>query len=138
MYRVDADERRRGHLTLNGKAVSGRSEPRLQLADFIRHELKAFGTHVGCEHGVCGACTVSLDGRPTRSCMVYALQADGSAVNTGESLAEPSGKLNACQDAFTRHHALQCGFCTAGILMSSTLFLQEKPKPTEEEVRHML
>jgi 2-furoyl-CoA dehydrogenase 2Fe-2S iron sulfur subunit len=107
------------------------------LVDFIRHELGALGTHVGCEHGVCGACTVSIDGRPTRSCLVYAVQADGTAITTVEGLSV-DGKLNALQAAFTRHHALQCGFCTAGILMSATLFLQQCPHPTEDEVRHML
>jgi 2-furoyl-CoA dehydrogenase 2Fe-2S iron sulfur subunit len=135
--RVAADEKVRVVFDLNGRRREGYAEPRLLLADFVRHELGALGTHVGCEHGVCGACTISIDGRPARSCLVYAVQIDGASVTTVEGLAA-DGKLTALQTAFTRHHALQCGFCTAGILISATLFLKQNPHPTEGEVRHML
>jgi 2-furoyl-CoA dehydrogenase 2Fe-2S iron sulfur subunit len=135
--RVEADEKTRIALDLNGRQRHGYAEPRTLLVDFIRHELGALGTHVGCEHGVCGACTVSIDGRPTRSCLVYAVQIDGSAITTVEGLGA-NGTLSALQSAFTRHHALQCGFCTAGILISATLFLKQNSHPTEDEIRHML
>jgi 2-furoyl-CoA dehydrogenase 2Fe-2S iron sulfur subunit len=135
--RIAADEKTRVAFRLNGRPREGYAEPRMLLADFIRHELGAFGTHVGCEHGVCGACTVSIDGRPARSCLVYAVQVDGTSVTTVEGLSA-DGNLTALQSAFTRHHALQCGFCTAGILISATLFLEQNPHPTEDEVRHML
>ena len=137
MKRIAADEKTRVAFRLNGRPREGYAEPRMLLADFIRHELGALGTHVGCEHGVCGACTVSIDGKPTRSCLVYAVQVDGTSITTVEGLSV-DGNLNALQNAFTRHHALQCGFCTAGILISATLFLEQNPRPTEDEVRHML
>jgi 2-furoyl-CoA dehydrogenase 2Fe-2S iron sulfur subunit len=124
-------------LTLNGHRRSGEAEPRMLLCDFLRHELQAFGVHVGCEHGVCGACTVLVDGRAMRSCTQYAVQVDGTEIVTVEGLAEP-GTLNELQLAFARHHALQCGFCTAGILCSATHFLAENPTPSEAEVRDML
>ena len=124
-------------LTVNGKTLSGTAEPRTLLTDFLRHELKLYGTHVGCEHGVCGACTVIVDGRAVRSCMQLAVECDGAAVRTVEGLA-PEGALNALQEAFHRHHALQCGFCTAGILMSATDFLARTPDPSEDEVKDML
>lgn len=108
------------------------------LVDFIRHKLKAYGTHVGCEHGVCGACTISFNGRPTRSCLVYAVQAEGATIETIEGLAGQSGELGPLQAAFTKHHALQCGFCTAGILISANLFLRENADPTADDVRQML
>jgi 2-furoyl-CoA dehydrogenase 2Fe-2S iron sulfur subunit len=107
------------------------------LTDFLRHELRLYGTHVGCEHGVCGACTVIIDGVATRSCLRFAVQVEGSTIETVEGLA-PDGALNRLQQAFNRHHALQCGYCTAGILMSATKFLEENPAPTEAEVRDML
>ena len=124
-------------LTLNGQRRSGDAEPRMLLCDFLRHELQAFGVHVGCEHGVCGACTVLVDGCAMRSCTQYAVQADGTEIVTVEGLAQP-GTLNGLQQAFARHHALQCGFCTAGILCSATHFLAENPSPSEAEVRDML
>jgi 2-furoyl-CoA dehydrogenase 2Fe-2S iron sulfur subunit len=124
-------------LTLNGQRRSGQAEPRMLLCDFLRHELQAFGVHVGCEHGVCGACTILVDGRAVRSCTQYAVQADGMNIVTVEGLAEP-GTLNVLQQAFARHHALQCGFCTAGILCSATHFLEETPSPGEPQVRDML
>ena len=137
MLRLKPDLRHRVTVTVNGKRMSGFAEPRTLLADFLRHELKLFGTHVGCEHGVCGACTVIIDGRAVRSCLRYAVQVDGGDIRTVEGLAD-GDKLNALQDAFSRHGALQCGFCTAGILMSATQYLKENPKPTEVEVRDML
>lgn len=124
-------------LKVNGRTLTGQTESRTLLTDFLRHELKLYGTHVGCEHGVCGACTVLIDGRAVRSCVQYAVECDGAEVRTVESLAE-TGRLNELQQAFKRHHALQCGFCTAGILMSATHFLADDPDPTEGAVRDML
>jgi 2-furoyl-CoA dehydrogenase 2Fe-2S iron sulfur subunit len=137
MLRLKPDARHRVTVTVNGKRMSGFAEPRTLLADFLRHELKLFGTHVGCEHGVCGACTVIIDGRAVRSCLRYAVQVEDADIRTVEGLAD-GDKLNALQDAFSRHGALQCGFCTAGILMSATQYLKQNPKPTEAEVRDML
>lgn len=137
MRDIGADELVDITLELNGRTVSGRVTPRTQLADFLRHELGAYGTHVGCEHGVCGACTILVDGVATRSCLMFAVQAAGCSLRTVEGLAE-NGDLNALQRAFMEHHALQCGFCTAGILMSATQFLKENPRPSEAEVRSML
>ena len=136
LYRA-AGERFTVELTLNGQRRSGEAEPRILLCDFLRHELQAFGVHVGCEHGVCGACTVLVDGRAVRSCIQYAAQADGADIVTVEGLAEP-GALNEVQRAFAKHHALQCGFCTAGILCSVTHFLRDTPAPDEQQVREML
>ena len=121
--RLAAGERHPVALTLNGRRRSGHAEPRMLLCDFLRHELQAYGVHVGCEHGVCGACTVMVDGRAVRSCTQYAVQADGADIVSVEGLAEP-GTLNALQRAFATHHALQCGFCTPGILCSATQFLR--------------
>jgi 2-furoyl-CoA dehydrogenase 2Fe-2S iron sulfur subunit len=137
MLHVKADERRRIELTVNGRRRSGHAEPRMLLTDFLRHELQVHGVHVGCEHGVCGACTILRDGRAVRSCTQYAVQAEGAEITTVEGL-DDNGTLNPLQRAFARHHALQCGFCTAGILMSATHFLQKNPRPTETEVRDML
>lgn len=137
MLEYGPDERVEVRVTLNGTRASGTVEPRTQLADFLRHGLGAYGTHVGCEHGVCGACTVLLDGRAVRSCLLLAVQADGADVRTVEGLAE-NGRMNALQSTFAQHNALQCGFCTAGILISATHFLAENPAPTEEAVRSML
>jgi 2-furoyl-CoA dehydrogenase 2Fe-2S iron sulfur subunit len=124
-------------LTLNGRPRSAHAEPRMLLCDFLRHELQAYGVHVGCEHGVCGACTVLVDGRAVRSCTQYAVQADGTDIVSVEGLAEP-GTLNELQRAFMDHHALQCGFCTPGILCSATHFLRRNPSPDEAQVRDML
>jgi 2-furoyl-CoA dehydrogenase 2Fe-2S iron sulfur subunit len=124
-------------LTLNGRERSGYCEPRELLSDFIRHELGATGTHVGCEHGVCGACTVHVDGVAGRSCLMLAVQAEGRRIDTVEGLASDM-KLGDLQQAFQRHHALQCGFCTAGILMSCADYLQRVPDPSEAQVRDML
>ncbi len=132
-----ARERVTIELTVNGQRRSGQAEPRLLLCDFLRHELQVFGVHVGCEHGVCGACTVLIDGRAMRSCTQYAVQADGADIVTVEGLAE-QGTINPVQRAFTKLHALQCGFCTPGILCSVMQFLKETPSPTEAQVRDML
>ena len=124
---------------VNGERVERSVEPRLLLSDFLRHDLGLTGTHVGCEHGVCGACTVLLDGEPVRSCLLLAVQADGHEISTVESLApEGPAKLHPLQEAFRDAHGLQCGFCTAGILMTMLSFLEENPNPSEQEVRHAL
>jgi 2-furoyl-CoA dehydrogenase 2Fe-2S iron sulfur subunit len=138
MRRVSRSERARLSLTLNGRKMSGEAEPRMLLSDFIRHVLGATGTHVGCEHGVCGCCTVLVDGTAVRSCLTLAVQAEGRAVTTVEALADGNGKLNALQQAFRNNHALQCGFCTPGILMSFTDFLARNPHPSEAEVVDVL
>jgi 2-furoyl-CoA dehydrogenase 2Fe-2S iron sulfur subunit len=138
MRRVSKHERARLGLTLNGRKLSGEAEPRMLLSDFLRQVLGATGTHVGCEHGVCGCCTVLIDGAAVRSCLTLAVQAEGRAVTTVESLAAPDGALNALQQAFQNNHALQCGFCTPGILMSFTDFLERNPDPSEAEVVEVL
>jgi 2-furoyl-CoA dehydrogenase 2Fe-2S iron sulfur subunit len=138
MRRVNKDQKVRIGLTLNGRKLSAETEPRTLLSDFLRHSLGSTGTHVGCEHGVCGCCTVQIDGTAVRSCLTLAMQAEGREVTTVESLAGPGGALNKLQQAFQNHHALQCGFCTPGILMSFTDFLARNPKPTEEELRDVL
>ncbi len=123
---------------VNGKIYERSVEPRLLLSDFLRHDLELTGTHVGCEHGVCGACTVLLDGLAVRSCLMFAVQTHGREVLTVESLAGENGELHPLQAAFKECHALQCGFCTPGILMTLLPFLQENPHPGEEEVRQIL
>jgi aerobic-type carbon monoxide dehydrogenase small subunit (CoxS/CutS family) len=125
-------------VTVNGRRVLEQVEDRLLLSDFLRHGLGLRGTHVGCEHGVCGACTVRLDGRAVRSCLLLAAQAEGCSVETVEALAEPDGPLSALQDAFRRHHALQCGFCTPGILMSAAELLASDGTPTRREIEELL
>jgi aerobic-type carbon monoxide dehydrogenase small subunit (CoxS/CutS family) len=124
--------------TVNGTPHQREVEPRLLLSDFLRHELGLYGTHVGCEHGVCGACTVLLDGQPVRSCLVLAVQVAGRAVETVESLAPDPEHLHPLQQAFWESHALQCGFCTPGFLMTLVPFLEENPNPSEDEIRHAL
>ena len=108
------------------------------LSDFLRHELGLTGTHVGCEHGVCGACTILLDGDSTRSCLVFAVQGDGHSITTVEGLASDKADLHPLQQAFWEAHGLQCGFCTPGILMTLVPFLKENPDPKEDEIRHAL
>ena len=124
-------------VTVNGRSYQREVEPRLLLSDFLRHELELTGTHVGCEHGVCGACTVWLDGVPARSCLLLAVQADGREVHTVESLGEPE-RLSPLQQAFWESHGLQCGFCTPGILMTLVPFLESNPDPSEEDIREAL
>jgi carbon-monoxide dehydrogenase small subunit len=120
---------------VNGVQHEAQVEDRLTLADFLRHQLELTGTHVGCEHGVCGACTVLLDGRAVRSCLLLAVQTNGCEVTTIEGIAPRSGGLHPLQEAFREHHGLQCGFCTPGLLTTLLEFLREHPEPTEEEVR---
>ena len=127
-------EKRTVTLTVNGKKYSAEAEVRLTLADFIRHTLGLTGTHLGCEHGVCGACTILLDGDSVRACLMFAVQADGCVIETVESLGR-IGKLNPLQEAFRDNHGLQCGFCTPGMLITLTEFLRDNPNPTEQEVR---
>jgi carbon-monoxide dehydrogenase small subunit len=125
-------------LQVNGRHYEREVEPRLLLSDFLRHELGLTGTHVGCEHGVCGACTVLLDGQAVRSCILFAVQADGHEIQTVEGLATGPDDLHPLQQAFRDCHGLQCGFCTPGILMTLVPFLEENPDPSEDEIRHAL
>ncbi len=138
MPRLSADLRHTIRLEVNGRACEGQAEPRMLLTDFLRQTLGLTGTHVGCEHGVCGACTVQIDGVPARACLTLAVQADGAAIRTVEGLAPAPGRLSVLQEAFRRHHALQCGFCTSGILMSLDWYLRATPDPTETELREFL
>ena len=135
---LKATERHRVSIILNGQKASGYAESRLLLSDFLRYEIGATGTHVGCEHGVCGACTIHVDGVATRSCLMLAVQANERSIDTVEGLAAADGCLSKLQQAFRQHHALQCGFCTAGILMSLSDYLERNPQPTEQELREML
>lgn len=138
MFEIVAGDEATVRVTLNGQSREGKAAPRMQLADFLRHVLRAYGTHVGCEHGICGACTVLIDGRAVRSCMIYAVQVDGADIQTVEGLAKNANELTDLQSAFRRNHALHCGFCTPGILMSCVQFLKENPSPNEQAVREML
>jgi 2-furoyl-CoA dehydrogenase 2Fe-2S iron sulfur subunit len=138
MSRLRAGRRHPIHFSLNGKPCTGEAEPRLLLTDFLRHQLGMTGTHVGCEHGVCGACTVNIDGAPSRACLTLAVQIDGCDIRTVEGLAPSPARLGILQSAFKRNHALQCGFCTAGILMSLDWFLRHHPRPDEAAVRDFL
>jgi aerobic-type carbon monoxide dehydrogenase small subunit (CoxS/CutS family) len=124
-------------VAVNGRSYREDVEPRLLLSDFLRHTLGLTGTHVGCEHGVCGACTVRLDGASVRSCLLFAVQADGAEVETVEGLAV-DGRLTPLQEAFRARHALQCGFCTPGILMAAAHFVERSPHPTREQVEELL
>ncbi len=137
MRRLPKDGREKIALTLNGAPRTGWCEGRTLLSDFLRHELGATGTHGGCVPGVCGACTVRIDGVPARACLTLAVQAEGRRVDTVEGLASVDG-MSDLQQAFKRHHALQCGFCTAGILVSCTEFLERNREPDERAVREML
>ena len=125
-------------LFLDGRKVTGLAEPRLLLSDFLRQEQFINAVHVACEHGVCGACTVLLDGKAVRSCLIFAVQVAGRRIDPAAGLADENGELNDLQRAFRRHHALQCGYCTPGILMSVTDFLARNPQPTEGALREML
>lgn len=131
-------ERRLVKFRLNGKLAEGYAESNTLLSDFLRGEVGATGTHVGCEHGVCGACTIRVDGRATRSCLYLAVQIEGRNIQTIEGLAGADGSLGALQQAFHENFALQCGFCTPGFLMSIAEFLEENPDPSEAEVREAL
>jgi carbon-monoxide dehydrogenase small subunit len=125
-------------LDVNGTTREVEIEPRTLLADVLREKCSSRGTHLGCEHGVCGACTVLLDGEPVRSCLTFAVQADGHRIETVESLADPDGSLNELQSSFQRHHGLQCGFCTPGILMSLTALFREVGSPSEDQIREFI
>lgn len=124
--------------SLNGRQVEGYAEPRMLLCDFIRHEVGATGTHVGCEHGICGACTIRVDGKAVRSCLMLAVQAQGRRIETVESLADMDGQLSVLQAAFHRNFALQCGYCTPGFLMTLAEYLETHEDPSEPEIREAL
>jgi 2-furoyl-CoA dehydrogenase 2Fe-2S iron sulfur subunit len=138
MRYLSADAEHQINFTLNGKAHTARAEPRMLLSDFLRDSLGHTGTHVGCEHGVCGACTVNIDGQVQRACLTYAVQIEGREVQTVEGLARHNEELTALQSAFKRHHALQCGFCTPGILMSLSRLVETEADADETRVREML
>jgi 2-furoyl-CoA dehydrogenase 2Fe-2S iron sulfur subunit len=138
MPRMNAAQRHVVEFTLNGQKVRAEAENRMLLSDLLRHEVGLTGTHVGCEHGVCGACTVQIDGKPARACLTLAQQVRGSDVRTVEALAPGPAELSPLQAAFRRHHGLQCGFCTPGILMSLDALLREQPDAGREEIREHL
>jgi len=120
---------------VNGRKVSGTVPARLSLVDWLREELRLTGTHVGCEHGICGACSVMLDGEPVRSCLMYAVQANGHRVTTVEGLAQADGSMSVLQDSFCESHGLQCGYCTPGMLIASQALLDSTPDPSEAQIR---
>ena len=125
-------------LVVNGKRREAEVPARLTLVDFLREDLRLTGTHVGCEHGICGACSVLLDGEPVRACLMFAWQADGRAVTTIEGLANPDGSLSVLQDSFCEAHGLQCGYCTPGMIVAAHALLAENPKPTESQIREAI
>ena len=133
-----ASDRHDIEVSVNGTTYRRATDSRTLLSDFLRHELRLAGTHVGCEHGVCGACTILLDGVAVRSCLMLAVQANGHELSTIEGLAGKANTLNPIQQAMHEHHGLQCGYCTPGILMTMTAFLKENPSPSEDEVREAL
>ena len=137
LRQVKKDQRVRVSCTVNGVNRLGYAEPRTLLSDFLRHELGLYGTHVGCEHGVCGACTIIMDGLLARSCSTLAVQTEGSEITTVEGLSEDVN-LDLLRELFSKNGALQCGFCTAGILASTKHFLNQHPNPTEDEIKDML
>jgi len=138
MPRLNAARKHTVDFTLNGKAVRAEAENRMLLSDLLRHEIGLTGTHVGCEHGVCGACTIQVDGAPARACLMLAVQAEGADIRTVEALSPGEGRLSALQAAFKRHHGLQCGFCTPGILMSLDALISARPDAERDEVRDHL
>ncbi len=131
-------EKKRIKVEVNGRSYEREVEPRLLLADFLRNEIDLTGTHVGCEHGVCGACTVLVDGFSTRSCLMFAVQTNGKIITTVEGLAAADGSLSTLQQCFHEHHGLQCGFCTPGMLITLTEYLRDNPDPDEAELRVLL
>jgi 2-furoyl-CoA dehydrogenase 2Fe-2S iron sulfur subunit len=135
MQVLSQDERHRVRFTLNGDSVEGMAEPRMLLTDFIRHEIGSTGTHVGCEHGICGACTIRVNGKAVRACLMLAVQVEGKEIETVEGLAAKDGTLSILQMAFHRNFALQCGYCTPGFLMSLAEYLEKNQNPTEAEIR---
>lgn len=138
MSRLTATERHLVEFTLNGRPIRVEAENRMLLSDMLRHEIGLTGTHVGCEHGVCGACTVQIDGKPVRACLTLAQQVRGAEVRTVEALAPDPIVLSPLQAAFRRYHGLQCGFCTPGILMSLDALLKERPAANREDIREYL
>jgi carbon-monoxide dehydrogenase small subunit len=138
MSPIDASGRTPVALTVNGEAVAVDVEVRSTLADFLRDDLGLTGTHLGCEHGVCGACTVEIDGEPVRSCLALAVQAEGARVTTIEGLAAPDGSLSPLQQAFRDAHGFQCAFCAPGFLITAKLLLEHNPSPTRDEIREAL
>ncbi len=135
MKRLNRDGRHPVRFTLNGMPEEGFAEPRMLLTDFLRQEIGATGTHVACEHGVCGACTIRVGGKAVRACLMLAVQADGAGIETIEGLTEPDGSLGPLQQAFHENFALQCGFCTPGFLMTLSEYLEKNPDPTVEEIK---
>ena len=135
MSKLNKDARYPVTMNLNGEEVTGHAEPRMLLSDFLTHEIGITSCHVGCEHGVCGACTILLNGRSTRSCLMLAVQADGQEITTIEGIAPSDEEMHPLQEAFRDNHGLQCGFCTPGMLTTLIEFLGDNPDPTEEEVR---
>jgi carbon-monoxide dehydrogenase small subunit len=123
---------------VNGKVLTATVSPRLSLVDWLRDELRLTGTHVGCEHGICGACSVMLDGDAVRSCLMYAVQADGHRVTTVEGLARPDGSMSVLQESFCETHGLQCGYCTPGMLIAAQALLDSNPQPSDEEIREAI
>jgi 2-furoyl-CoA dehydrogenase 2Fe-2S iron sulfur subunit len=138
MRTVKRSERQLVRFTLNGEQVEGLAEPRMLLTDFLRHEIGATGTHVGCEHGICGACTIRLDGKAVRACLMLAVQAEGKSVDTIEGLASKNGDLSPLQAAFHRNFALQCGYCTPGFLLTLGDYLERNPDAQEPDIRSAL
>ena len=138
MPRLSAGARHRVRFALNGRAVEAEVEPRTTLLDALRGPLAATGTHAGCEHGVCGACTIQVDGSMARACLMLAVQAEGASIRTVEGLAPAPDRLSVLQEAFREHHGLQCGFCTPGILMTLDAYLRDHPSPDERELREVL
>ena len=138
MPRLSAARRHPIAFTLNGRAVEGEAEPRMLLSDFLRHVVGATGTHVGCEHGVCGACTVQIDGEPSRACLTLAVQAEGADIRTVEGLAPAPDRLSVLQESFRSHFGLQCGFCTPGILMSLDALFSRNADASEAQIREQL
>jgi 2-furoyl-CoA dehydrogenase 2Fe-2S iron sulfur subunit len=135
MRMLKEGERHPVRFTLNGEAAEGLAEPRMLLTDFIRHEIGATGTHVGCEHGICGACTIRVEGKAVRACLMLAVQAEGKRIETVEGLAASNDALSPLQLAFHRNFALQCGYCTPGFLMTLADYLEHHPDPSEAEIR---
>ena len=131
-------DRRSVTMIVNGQSYTREVETRLTLADFIRHEINLTGTHLGCEHGVCGACTVRINGKAVRSCLSLAVQSDGHKIDTLDGMTDRDDKLGDLQEAFRKHHALQCGYCTPGVLMSLDDYLERVPDPSEDDIRDML
>ena len=135
---MPADKLHAIEVEVNGKRRAGQVPARLSLVDWLRDDLRLTGTHVGCEHGICGACSVMLDGEAVRSCLMYAVQADGHRLTTVEGLARPDGSLSVLQDAFCEAHGLQCGYCTPGMLIAAQALLDKNSKPSEEEIREAI